>query len=161
MVLIGYFDESGTHAGSKSLAIGGFVGPEKRWRRFEREWSQELPSEGVPHKHMSDLESCRGLFASWDKVRARSFQVRLLRIIKAHATWGVSCTVMLDDYNQLVLSDADKKLPKKVGTPYGLCTVGRLALSGEWAKKKHPGEPIQFIFESGVPTTGPGRTQCH
>ena len=152
-MLIGYFDESGTHAGSKSLAIGGFVGPEKKWRRFEREWSQELRSEGLLYTHMSELESCRGLFASWDKTRARNFQVRLLDIIRAHATWGVSCTVMLNDYNQLVLSDPDKELSKKVGTPYGICTVGCVALSVEWVKKKHPAEAIQFIFESGMPRT--------
>ena len=149
---MGYFDESGTHDGSTSVAVGGFVGPEKRWRRFEREWALELRDEGVPYMHMSELESCRGLFASWDTTRARHFQKRLLAIIRKHCAWGVSCTVILDDYERLVLGHSDEELPKKVGTPFGVCSLGCINLAVEWLKKKHPGESITCVFESGGPT---------
>ena len=57
---------------------------------------------------------------TWYKPSAQRFQRELLAIIKDHGTWGVSCSVVLDDYKRLVLDDPDPELPKKVGTPYGI-----------------------------------------
>jgi len=37
-VLIGYFDESGTHAGSPAVAVAGVLGPQDDWNRFESSW---------------------------------------------------------------------------------------------------------------------------
>jgi hypothetical protein len=36
MTLTGYFDESGTHAGSELMLMAGFVGDARQWRKFEK-----------------------------------------------------------------------------------------------------------------------------
>ena len=36
MILTGYFDESGTHAGSELTLMAGFVGDARQWRKFEK-----------------------------------------------------------------------------------------------------------------------------
>lgn len=150
-MLYAYFDESGTHA-ARTITLGGFMGPEKRWRRFERKWSAELESERITACHMTDLESLYGEFKGWDKIRAVNFQKRLLSIIKEDAAHGISCGLVRADYEALVSKDADPELPKKVGTHYGICAAGCIALASRWREKKFPGEPIAFVFEDGVRT---------
>ena len=62
--------------------------------------------------------------------------------------------MLQEDYRKLVLGDADKELPKKIGSPYALCASGCVKLALDWAKGHYPGEPIDFVFEAGggIPT---------
>jgi hypothetical protein len=49
IVLIGYFDDSGTHTNSEIVVMAGFVGTREQWQQFKKAWSDKL-SEPLPGK---------------------------------------------------------------------------------------------------------------
>ena len=148
-MLVSYFDESGTHETSTSLAVGGFIAPEPQWRKFEKDWRRALREEGLSYTHMNELENLKGPFADWDRSRMQRFQRRLLDVIKDHATHGDAATMRSADYEKLVLADPDPELPKKVGTMYERCAAKSMELSYKWALDKYPKQRIHFVFEKG------------
>ena len=48
-MLIGYFDDSGTHTNSEIVVMAGFVGTREQWQQFKKAWSDKL-SEPLPGK---------------------------------------------------------------------------------------------------------------
>src|SRR5690348_5454728 len=71
MLLRAYFDDSGTHAGSDVVVMGGLLGTVEQWERFEAAWSAKLarPLEGKPPLqkgfHLSACNARDGEFASY------------------------------------------------------------------------------------------------
>jgi hypothetical protein len=55
MNLYGYFDESGTHKGSTSFALAGFLGRADEWGVFAYRWQEALGGFGLPFFHMVDF----------------------------------------------------------------------------------------------------------
>jgi hypothetical protein len=49
-MLVGYFDDSGTHDDSEVIVMAGFVGPEEQWKKFDKAWADKLsePLAGKP-----------------------------------------------------------------------------------------------------------------
>jgi hypothetical protein len=60
----GYFDDSGTHANSDVVVIGGLFGTVEQWERFERAWAARLadplPGYGKSPLKMFHLSACAG-----------------------------------------------------------------------------------------------------
>jgi len=59
----GYFDDSCTDG--EVLAIAGFVGIERKWKRFDKLWPALLARHSVPYAHMKEMSSPSGPFAKW------------------------------------------------------------------------------------------------
>src|SRR6266567_6483744 len=70
VILRAYFDDSGTHAESDVVVIGGLIGNVAQWEDFERQWTQKLKCP-LPHKpplkrfHLSACNARTGEFASY------------------------------------------------------------------------------------------------
>jgi hypothetical protein len=64
MMLRAYFDDAGTHQNSNVVVIGGLIGTEAQWERFERAWAAKLadplPDAGKPPLRMFHLSGCAG-----------------------------------------------------------------------------------------------------
>lgn len=60
-MLRAYFDDSGTHARSPVVVVGGLVGSVADWERFEGSWGQKLaaPLPGKPPLKMFHLAACK------------------------------------------------------------------------------------------------------
>jgi len=62
MMLCAYFDDSGTHADSDVVVMGGLIGTVEQWDRFERAWAARLadplPGCGKPPLKMFHLSAC-------------------------------------------------------------------------------------------------------
>ena len=65
--LTGYFDESGTHTGSRAVAVAGYVSTVEQWERFEVEWQAALAEFGVPYFHMADFVDHKKQFKGGDR----------------------------------------------------------------------------------------------
>jgi len=63
VMMSGYFDDSRTEG--EVLAIAGFVGIERKWKRFDKLWPAFLARHGVPYAHMKEMNSPSGPFAKW------------------------------------------------------------------------------------------------
>jgi hypothetical protein len=64
MMVHAYFDDAGTHADSEIVVIGGLIGTESQWEKFERAWSAKLndplPEAGKSPLKMFHLSACAG-----------------------------------------------------------------------------------------------------
>ncbi len=49
-----YFDESGTHDGSRAMSVAGYWFDQVQVRRFSRNWAKDFKALGLNHAHMTD-----------------------------------------------------------------------------------------------------------
>ncbi len=70
-MLTAYFDDSGTHAGSDVILMGGLIAHEDEWKVLEAEWKTALGEFGLRRMHMSHCESRKGEFAAFERPRPR------------------------------------------------------------------------------------------
>jgi hypothetical protein len=92
-----YFDDSGTDRANRAAVVGGYLGSEFQWKRFEARWSSTLNSENVKILRRSALENFRGEFAAekgWDEARRKSFVKKLHSVIKTRTYTAVSAAVV-------------------------------------------------------------------
>lgn len=145
----GYFDESGTHAGSRVIVVAGYVSPEREWRRLEIKWKKRLRREGAKYYHTTDIEAAtpRGPYKGWSRLKADRLTASLLPLIRDHIKWGFAVYLLREDWEavkrsaQIVFRDYNK-------FPYVLlskmCIEGLAVMLGKHLPK---GEKISFIFE--------------
>jgi hypothetical protein len=126
-VILGYFDESSTHGGSKVASLCGFLADPRIWDDFDQEWKKVLDKRDWPNRlsefHMYDCVRGIGPFERWD------FAERL-------AIYGDMVTLLCDT-NLIALGSAIV-VPALEDLSYGYRRVlaeGGLAV------------PIDFLFQ--------------
>src|ERR1700722_12970222 len=100
MVLLGYFDESGTHAGSRAVSVAGYLSTADRWLDFEKEWKQALNEYGLcpGYFHMTDFVARKGIYADWTDDERRDRLANLIDITNRHTLASVGFALPLRDY---------------------------------------------------------------
>ena len=71
-MLAAFFDDSGTHASSPVVVLGGVLGTEDQWKEFDSAWAALLvkPIAGKPplkQFHLSACRSGRGEYVSYNQ----------------------------------------------------------------------------------------------
>jgi hypothetical protein len=147
-VLQGYFDDSGTHDGSRVVAIGGFIAREEQWQEFEREWKERVLSQCKVFR-MADLENGYGEFAGWPKEKKHSLINTVTEIALRYAKHAVSGLVIAQDYDEIVPQWA-KKI-EAFGDEYNFCFQMCIGQSMQYVDLLDPlmpdEEKIAFMFE--------------
>ena len=113
VVIVAYFDESGTHADSKVFALGGYVGLQTRWIALESDWSRALSQYSISCFHMTDFENQHGEFErGWDDEEKRVSLIKtLIDIIESHKILQVVSSVDLEDYRVVQQDKTRKEVP--------------------------------------------------
>ena len=63
MLLQGFFDDSGTHAKSPLLVLGGLIATVEQWKDFSIEWDSKLKVEPtIRYLKMNEAQTMRGEF---------------------------------------------------------------------------------------------------
>ncbi len=93
LVFDGYFDESGVHADSDTVAVAGFFSTVERWREFESEWTVALSDFDLDFFHMTDFAMQVRSYADWTEPVRRQRLGRLIRIIASHTDCSFGCSV--------------------------------------------------------------------
>ena len=62
-VLQVYMDESGTHDGSATITVAGYIGRPEAWRDWTEKWTQALQPINV--YHAVDAQNLTGEFSNW------------------------------------------------------------------------------------------------
>lgn len=145
-----YLDESKRDG---VFAVGGYLGHEDQWERFEDQWSLALRQAGVQTFHATDFYNRRGEFKGWSDEKQKKFSKLFTAIAESRTEVGIGRAVDEPAYMEIlapVLSDIH-------WTPHGKFTplmwCARLCLEGlivnyrrqiPWGKV-----PIAVIFEQG------------
>jgi hypothetical protein len=152
MVLTAYFDESGTHAGSKLSLMAGFVGDARQWRKFEKRATKLFQRFRVDVFHSIDVKRTDKDFAGWTVNRKIEFLDEFQHIVNETLERGFASILRSTDY------DYYANLPWPKGTRkdsvYGLLFRASLSSATEaaiavprWAFNDEP--RLHVVLESG------------
>jgi hypothetical protein len=126
-VIVGYFDESSTHEGSKVISLCGFLADPRIWEDFDQAWKKVLNRRDWPNRpcefHMYDCVRGLGPFLGWSLAERLAIYGDMVTLLCDTNLIALGSAIVVDAYKQL--SDEHKHL---------------LALGGL-------SEPIDLIFQ--------------
>lgn len=133
-----YIDESGTHAGSPIVAVGGYLIKKSAAKKMDREWKLALTAYDLPYFHMVD---CAHGAPPFDKLSADqriAISKRLIGLIKEHTSLGL-----------VAITDPRRFSGRpEVTDPYCFCLTACSMGLASWLSDKVPSR-IAYFFEAG------------
>ncbi|HUG48057.1 MAG TPA: DUF3800 domain-containing protein [Candidatus Limnocylindria bacterium] len=152
MILTGYFDDSGTHAGSAVVVVAGFLSTTEQWAAFETEWREALRDFGLGHFHMREFSQGVGPYKHWPEAQRRIRFGRLLDIVNDHIIGSFGTAVPVPSFERIFSA----KAKAHVGGPYGLAASSIFLDVGKVAAEAWPNDDpwIAYVFESGTRGAG-------
>ena len=151
-VLGAFFDDSGTHAKSAVVALGGLLGTDAQWEDFNLKWQAALrePVPGKPPLKQFHLRDCRwseGEFRDYKPVE-REYAIGKFRdIILDVGLVTIAAAVDGKAWRELVTKD----IAEEVGdNPLALCFSKCLEKTFETIRFRRPGEKIVIGFDQGT-----------
>jgi len=140
MMFHGYFDESGTHAGSPLTCVAGYLLQERQVRLLSRDWKDALEVAGVRRFHMVDCAHGTGEFKGKSRFERISLEKKLIGLIKKRATIGIVVSVRESDL---------LTIGGPASSAYVLCLTWCLNGVAAWIKKTRFSGKIAYFFEAG------------
>lgn len=143
-----YFDDSGTHKGSRVAVWGGIVGYKKYLEELEAAWKAQLahPCEGRPPVkafHSSHLAASDGEFRGYSEAERDLSRYNFRKVIVDAGLTVLSFGVSVDDWDDIVTGPARLVL----GSGERLI-FGQAVLAGCAAAKAEK-QPLSFHFDRG------------
>lgn len=138
-----YVDESGTHAGSPVVTMGGFVFKIEQALRFQRDWKRELKFLNLEYAHMTDCVHGEGPYKKLSKEDRIKSVIKLNGLIKHRSIYGFSIDVNVKDYDEV-----------RIGFPvfpeiYTFCLVEVMKTVAVNNKRLKIDDEVAYVFESG------------
>ncbi len=141
-----YLDESGTHNGSDTVVVGGFISTADRWLKFEAEWRRALDDFGIDMFRMSKFANRADVFRDWPEPLRQARLQRLINIIRDHVGGSVGVAIPVTKFN-LMLSDKAKKY---CGGAYGLAAIFLFIDVGNTIHEIHKEARAAYVMEAGA-----------
>src|ERR1700742_848580 len=98
MILTGYCDESGTHAGSPLAVMSGLVASARQWRSYEKRTKKLFARYRVTAFHSTDVRRGSGDFDGWTIDKKIKFLDEFGTIINETAELMFNAVMLRDDY---------------------------------------------------------------
>jgi hypothetical protein len=143
-LLTAYLDESGTHADSSVVIVGGALAKRSSWLSLTPQWNAVLKRAGVPECHASPFNSSKGPFLGWDRDRKKDLVIKLTRVMNKELSLIIAHGVRVEDFNAIKRDFPDVQL-----TAYQLCAEKCVAAITNWAQRLKRIAPVAIIFEAG------------
>lgn len=154
MILTAYLDESGTHAGTRFLTVGGFIGQARDWREFDRRWKKMCVKAGRDYIHGKEVFKATRNRAAYE--REVALIDRMTALTERYAMAGFSCTINRADYQECYREPLRGVRKARCESEYALCVkvlaYEIAALVGRSFPDKRP--RIHFILEEGHVNAG-------
>jgi hypothetical protein len=151
VILRAYFDDSGTHADSDVVVMGGLIGTAGQWEDFERQWTQKLKcplSNKPPLKrfHLSACNARKGEFASYSYAEQDAV-IRDFReiIINAKLT-STASAIDRKAWDELVVG----RYREVLGNPMPICFLNCVDEIVRFAEPQIHGHQISIVFDQGI-----------
>ena len=141
-----YLDESGTHASSEIVAVGGFVANASNWDGLSVDWQATLDDYGLDYFHMVDFESRQGPYTSWTRACREDCLNRLLDTIFKYVNQSVAFIIPKRSFDLILSAEA------KVwcGNAYGLAALGCWRKLADTAKDPRLDGVLAITMEGGA-----------
>ncbi|MBU6479065.1 MAG: DUF3800 domain-containing protein [Nitrospirae bacterium] len=142
---IAFFDESGNPSDKEVVTLAGFVAPAKKWEKFESSWKRILRRHKVPFFHLTDYNRRKPPYDNWSEDNRISFTSDLAAITKNAIILGSAHSVVVKDWNEVVVPFfATKKLKRR--SWYVFLQQGVLEDIVKYVKLPR-GEQISCVFD--------------
>lgn len=149
-VLLGYFDDSGTHATSELVAVAGLVGPEEEWATVEREWAAILQEANLDDFHAADFFA--GHWGYLTGYQPEAVAGLLASIVAKSTLTIISASVRTQDWKQCVAEpSALADFRSRYRNPFTFCFEHCLQLISSWVSDYQHGENIALVFNEQLP----------
>jgi hypothetical protein len=149
LTLTGYFDASGTHDGSETVVLAGWISSDKGWAAFDDEWRAALDNYGLTMFHMREFAHHRGEFQRWSEPQRRIRFAAFAEIVSKYALSSVAVAVPVKEFQEEFTPAAQRH----VGGAYGFAASVLMMEAAQFVEEslKPEGSPfeIAYLFESG------------
>lgn len=143
-VLEMYMDESGTHDGSPTVVVAGYLGRPEVWRDWTAKWTHALGP--IKVYHAVDAQNLTGEFEGWTSDQVAALVKRLLPITAGAEIAATAVALDLRVF-EAALKDRDD-LKELFGTPYIACLQWAMQSILNMAFAVGSREQIAFIHEN-------------
>jgi hypothetical protein len=145
-VLVGYFDESGTHNEAPVAAIAGYIARVEDWETVEIQWRKELAplsAKGVKTFHMTDCRGQWGEFSQVPRLECERLIDSLSGILEQADIKALWSAVDVAAWNAVASPSFREVFPK----PYDFCFQGVLREMMLWqCQHVDDNEEIHLFF---------------
>lgn len=141
-----YFDESGTHEGSRVVAVAGYVALASMWVEFSAQWQLALNDWGLDHFHMTDFAVKAPPYDKLTEAERRKLLTRLIGIINSNVLGSVGIVIPTRTFDE-IFSERAKRI---CGGPYGLATVACWIDLAEILRLLEADPWVAYVFEAGA-----------
>lgn len=146
-----FLDDSGTHAGSRVVVIGGLLGTDAQWDIFAKSWEARLayPLPDRPplkHFHLSHCRSGHGEFATYSVAERDSVNYVFRKIILDAGLLTIAAAVNKVAWDELVIGEAKEEL----GSPLQLCFFKCMEAVLTRCRLDKPGQEVTLCFDVGI-----------
>ena len=146
LTIAGYFDESGTHSGSDTVAVAGYLAVPAAWEHFEQEWRVALADFGLDAFHMTDFANRAQVYEGWEEHEYRDRFARLVDIINRHVLCSIGAAIPMSAYREAFSTEATGAH----AAPYVLATSMCITLAARVVRAQSFDARIAYVFESGA-----------
>lgn len=155
MILTGYFDESGTHAGSDVVSVAGYVSTPTRWVRFDEEWREAMADYGLEFFHASTFANRAPPYDEWSEDERHKRFTNLAGIINRHTEFSIATMILTRLFDETF----SPEVRAHCGGPYGLAAVATFMETAKRVNEHYPDQWVSYVFESGA--RGAGQVLAH
>lgn len=138
-----YFDESGTHSGSRVMSMAGYWFTADQARKFSRDWGKELARFGINAAHQTDCALGFGEFRNMSKSERVEVQKALILHIKRRSSFSIAIALGRSMYENIF--DGVVGAPSAYTFLLLLC-VNKIAEEIEY--RQYSGK-VAYFFEAG------------
>ncbi len=125
-MLRAFFDDTGTHKGSRITGIGGVLAYTARWDALSEEWARLLDEWGLEWFHMTDAESRREPpYASWSDEQREARITTLSKLVERTTFASFGSHILRADYQATIgehlrkdIGDWDRDYVRLKSDPY-------------------------------------------
>jgi hypothetical protein len=148
-------DESGTHAESPVLIMGGIVGSQEQWAEYQRKWIRLRKQHGFKCFHSKKIKDGDGEFENWSDWSKQSLIHDLNNHQNKYSMFRFVTVVNKKEFQEHYKAGLS---PKKfqLDSIYGMCFRLSLAFTLELIERSIglDGNEINFVVEDGAKNSG-------
>jgi len=144
-----FLDESGTHEGSRAVAVAGYLISDDNQARLQVEWAEVLAKWNVKELHMREFVPPHGKYAGMTGEEKIALFSELIATIHKYCVLGVGGAVEMNEFMRTIYARNQQKAPQMVNTPYEWCVRYCVVQVSQWGKENGFEGPIDYVLDDG------------